>query len=74
MQKVEKYVYNSDEAVQSQKARQRDDHTDRKQTYYRTTTLQAGPVNQIDNNCFWKGCFDPNLSTIASSPNFWENS
>ena len=41
-----------DEAVHSQTARQRDDQTDRKQTFHRTTTLQAGPINQEDNDCF----------------------
>ena len=41
-----------DEAVHGQTTRQRDDQTDRKQTFPRTTTLQAGPINQEDNDCF----------------------
>ena len=67
-------MYISDENVHSQKTRKRDGHIDRRQTFHRTTTLQADPINHVDNNCFRRGCFDPNLSTIASSPNFWENS
>ena len=31
---------------------QRDDQTDEKQTFYQTTTLQAGPINQVDDDCF----------------------
>ena len=51
-------------------AGQRGSQTDKKQILYTTTTLHAGLINQEDNDCFWGGCFDPNLSTIASSPNF----
>ena len=68
------YIYFSDEAAHNQTARPRDDQADKKQTFHRTNTLQAGLINQVDNNCFWRGCFDPNLSTIASSPNFWVSS
>ena len=71
----EKFItYILDEAVHSQTTRQRDDQADRKQTFHWTTTSQAGPRNQVDNNFFGRGCFNPNLSTIASSPNFWDNS
>ena len=31
---------------------QRDDQTDKKQTFYRTTRLQADPVNQVDHGFF----------------------
>ena len=30
----------------------RDDQTDKKQTFYQTTTLQAGPINQVGHTCF----------------------
>ena len=46
------YICTSDKAVHSQKARQRDDQIDRKQIFHKTITLQAGPINQVDNNCF----------------------
>ena len=46
------YIYISDEAVHSQKARQRDDQIDRKQTFHRITTLQTGPINHIESDCF----------------------
>ena len=49
------------------------DQADKKQTFYRTTALPAGPINQVDNDCFWRDCFDPKLSTTDSSPNFWRN-
>ena len=62
-------TYISGEAVHSQTAGHRDDQTDKNQTFHRTTTLQADPVNQAD-----KDCFDPNLSIDASSPTFLENS
>ena len=54
MQKVEEivYIYISDEAARNQTARPRDDQADKKQTFHRTTTLQAGLINQVDNNCF----------------------
>ena len=42
----------SDEAVHSQTARPIDDQTDRKLTFHRTTTLQAGLINQVDNDYF----------------------
>ena len=29
--------------------------------------------NQADNDCCWRGCFDPNPGTIATSSNFWKN-
>ena len=45
-------MFISDEAVQRQTFRQRDDQTDKKQTFHRSTTLQAGPINQVDNDCF----------------------
>ena len=45
-------IYISDEAVHSQTAWPRDDWTDRKQTFHRTTTLQVGLINQVDNDCF----------------------
>ena len=45
-------IYISDEAVHSQTARQIDDQTDKKETFHRTTTLQAGPINQVENDCF----------------------
>ena len=47
---------------------------ERKHAFDRTDTLQAGPINQEDNDCFRRGCFDPPLSAIASSPIFWEDS
>ena len=56
--------------IYRQTTRQRDDQTDKKETFLRTNTLQPYPMNQVDNNCFLRGCFDANLSTIASSPNF----
>ena len=31
---------------------QRNKQTDKNQTFYQTTTLQAGPINQIDNDSF----------------------
>ena len=31
---------------------QRDEQTDKRQTFYQTTTLQAGPINQVDNDSF----------------------
>ena len=31
---------------------QRDGQTDEKQTFYQTTALQAGPINQVDDDCF----------------------
>ena len=43
-------MYISDETVHSQTAIQRDDQTDRKRTFHRFTTLQAGPINQADNH------------------------
>ena len=45
-------VYISDEAVQSWTARQRDDQTDKKETFHRTAALQAGLINQVENDCF----------------------
>ena len=45
-------IYISDEAVHSQTARPRNQQTDRKQTFHRTTTLQAGLINQVDNDSF----------------------
>ena len=45
-------IYISDEAVHSQTARKKDEQTDRKQTFHRTTTLQAGLIKQLDNGCF----------------------
>ena len=45
-------IYILDEAVDSKTAKQRDDQTDRKQTFHRTTTPQAGPINQVDTECF----------------------
>ena len=42
-------MFISDKAVQRQTTRQRDDQTDKKQTFHRSTTLQAGPINQVDN-------------------------
>ena len=45
-------IYLLDEAVHSQTARQRDHQADRKQTFHRTTILQARPINQEDNDCF----------------------
>ena len=41
--KSEKSIYISDEVVQSQMARQRDDRTDRKRAFHRTTILHATP-------------------------------
>ena len=41
---------------------QRDDRTDKKQTFYWTTTLQADPINQVDHDFFWRDCLQ-----IASS-------
>ena len=55
-------------------ASQRGNQTDKKQILHRITTLYAGSINQEDNDSFSRGCFDPNPSTIASSPNFWEKS
>ena len=53
MQKLKKCnIYILDEAVDSKTARLRDDQTDRKQTFHRTTTVQAGPVNHEDKQCF----------------------
>ena len=49
------------------KSRQRDTQTDKKQILHRTTKLHAVPINQEENGCFLRGCFDPNLSTIAPS-------
>ena len=49
------------------------DQAEKKQTFYRTTALPAGPINQVDNDCFWRDCFDQKLSTTDSSPNFWRN-
>ena len=34
------------------RVRQRHEQTEKKQTSYQTTTLQAGPKNQVDNDCF----------------------
>ena len=31
---------------------ERDDQTDRKQAFHRTETLQRGPINPEDNDCF----------------------
>ena len=42
------YIYSSGEAVHRQTGRQRDNHIDRKWTFYRTTTLHASPINQAD--------------------------
>ena len=42
----------SGEAIHRQTARQRDDQTDKKMTFHRTATLQASPINQVDNDCF----------------------
>ena len=41
--KSEKPLYVSDNAAHSQTARQRDDRTDRKWEFHRTTTLHAAP-------------------------------
>ena len=43
-------IYISGEAVHSQTARQRDDQIDRKHTFHKTTTLQTGPINQVEND------------------------
>ena len=45
-------IYISDEALYSHMARPRDEQTDRKQTFHRNTTLQAGLINQVYNYCF----------------------
>ena len=45
-------IYISDEAVQSQTGRPSDKQIDRKQMFHGTTTLQAGLINQVDNDCF----------------------
>ena len=58
----------------SDERRVRDEQTEKKQTFYRASTLQEGPINQVDSDCFWGDGFDLDLSTIASSPNFWEDS
>lgn len=63
-------MYISDETVHSQTAIQRDDQTDRKRTFHRFTTLQAGPINQADNHYCWKRWFDQNSGSIALSSNF----
>ena len=65
-------IYISDEAVHSQLARPRDEQTDRKQTFHRTTTLQAGLINQVDND-YLITVLTQTLP-LASSPNFWVNS
>ena len=46
------YIYIFDEAIHSQTTRRRDDQTDRKQTFHRIDTLQAGPVDQEGSDCF----------------------
>ena len=35
---------------------QRDELTDKKQTFYWTTTLQADPINPVDYDVFWRDC------------------
>ena len=32
----------------------RDEQTGKNQKFYQTTTLQAGPINQADNDSFWR--------------------
>ena len=48
--------------------RQSYEQTDKKQASYQTTILQAGPKNEVDNDCFGRDCFHLNLRAIASSP------
>ena len=45
-------VYISDKAIHSQTDRLRHEQTHNKQTFLRTTTLQADLINQLDNDCF----------------------
>ena len=45
-------IYISDEAVHSQTNSSRHKQTDRKKIFHGTTTLQAGLINQVDNDCF----------------------
>ena len=36
----------------SDERRVRDEQTEKKQTFYRASTLQEGPINQVDSDCF----------------------
>ena len=45
-------AYISGKTVHSQKARQRLEQTDRTRTFRKTAILQAGQINQVDNDCF----------------------
>ena len=47
--------------------RQRDNQTAKKQTSYRTTTLQADPINQVDHDFFWKDCLQI-FSSLLPAP------
>ena len=42
-------------------------------TFHRTTTPHDA-INQADNYCCWRGCFDLNSGTTTICPNFWSNS
>ena len=46
------HAYISGKTVHSQKAMPRLEQTDRKRTFRKTTILQAGQINQVDNECF----------------------
>ena len=54
MHKIEKNtIYNiSEEDVQRQTTRQIDDQTVKKQNFHRTIALEAGPINQVESECF----------------------
>ena len=46
--------------VQNYARTTRDDRTDRKQIFHRTTKLRTIPTKQAGVDCYCIGCFDPN--------------
>ena len=52
--------------VHNQEETKRDDWTDRKQTFHRTTILYTCPTKQAGVDCYCRRCSDPNPDTNAS--------
>ena len=51
MEKYRKIQQNFNAVVHTQTVKQRNDLADRKQTFHRTTILQAGPIKQAGVDC-----------------------
>ena len=52
--------------VHNQAGTTRDDWTNRKQIFQRTTTLHTGPTKQVGVDCCCGGCSDPKPDANAS--------